>query len=83
MLPTIVRGILALNRANNVRKALTGGRGSGRGGGGTQNLVSRGTRNQTNTMVVRPKTSLVSRSNIAGNFSSGSGSSSLKNPQIK
>ena len=76
MLPTIVRGALALNRANNVRKALTGGR--GRGGGGTQNLVSRGTRNQTNTIVVRPKTSLVSRSNITGNFSSGSGSSSLK-----
>jgi len=78
MLPTIIRGALALNRANNVRKALTGGRGSGRGGGGTQNLVSRGTRNQTNAMVVRPKTSLVSRSNITGNFSSGSGSSSLK-----
>lgn len=73
MLP-IIRGALALNRANNVRKALTGGR----GGGGTQNLVSRGTRNQTNAMVVRPKTSLVSRSNITGNFSSGSGSSSLK-----
>ena len=78
MLPTIIRGALALNRANNVRKSLTGGRGSGRGGGGTQNLVSRGTRNQTNAMVVRPKTSLVSRSNITGNFSSGSGSSSLK-----
>ena len=73
MLP-IIRGALALNRANNVRKSLTGGR----GGGGTQNLVGRGTRNQTNAMVVRPKTSLVSRSNIIGNFSSGSESSSLK-----
>ena len=56
MLP-IIRGALALNRANNVRKALT----VGRGGGGTQNLVGIGTRNQTNAMVVRPKTSLVSR----------------------
>lgn len=77
MLP-IIRGALALNRANNIRKSLSGGRGSGRDGGGTQNLVGRGTRNQTNAMVVRPKTSLVSRSNITGNFSSGSGSSSLK-----
>lgn len=77
MLP-IIRGALALNRANNVRKALTGGRESGGGGGGAQNLVGRGTRNQTNAMVVRPKTSLVSASNITINTSSGSGSSNLK-----
>ena len=77
MLPIILRGATALNRANTVRKALSGGSGGGnRNIGGTGGT---GRRNQTSSMTVRPKTSLIPSSNISINFSSGSGGSRTSN----
>lgn len=81
MLPIILRGSTALNRANTVRKSLGGGSGGGNknfgGTGGT------GSGNQTSSMTVRPKTSLVSSSNITINFSSGSGGGGYSSSKAK